>query len=95
MLDSRDIASGTIVVGDERVEVGREIGSGGGTVLRHAIRMLARVAVETIDHAVIRHDNFRRSGVRRFLGKASYGEPIWDRGAGSTKVQAGRRQTLG
>ncbi len=50
--------AGAIVVGDEGVEIGVALGVVveaavmGGAVLRHAVEMLAKAAVEALDHAV-------------------------------------------
>ncbi len=50
--------SGAVVIGDEGVEVGVAFGMVekaamvGGAVLRHATEMLAKAAVEALDHAV-------------------------------------------
>jgi hypothetical protein len=56
--------AGAIVVGDEGVEVGvafivvAKAAMVGDMVLRHPVEMLAEAAVEALDHAVIRHDDF-------------------------------------
>jgi hypothetical protein len=53
-------------------------------------RILDR-AVHPLSLAVIRSEVRRRLAVRPFpKGRRRYSEPIWDRGAGSTKVRAGR-----
>jgi hypothetical protein len=47
---------------------------------------------KSLGHAVIRHDSCGAPRVRRFLGEAGYGEPIWDTGRREHKG-AGRPPT--
>ena len=50
---------------------------------------------EALNHAVIRHDDFGALVSAAFFGKRVMVSPSGTRGVGSTKVRAGRRQTLG
>jgi hypothetical protein len=90
--------AGVVVIGDEGVEVGIAFGmvakAAMGAQLRSAVEMLAEVAVEALDHAVIEHDDFGALVSAASLRKRVMVSPSGTRSAGSTKVRARRRQTL-
>src|SRR5438445_1982359 len=84
--------AGTIVVGDEGMEVGvaflvvAKAAVVGGAVLRQAVEMLAEAAVEALDHAVA----LRPEGLGEAVGDGSLGaEPVEGVGAGGFVVGLG------
>jgi hypothetical protein len=93
--------AGAIVIGDEGLEVGVAFGVVekaavmSGAVLRHAAEVVTEAAVKALDHTIIRHDDFGALVSAASLRKRVMVSPSGTRGAGSTKVRAGRRQTLG
>ena len=85
---------GEVVGGDEVGEMPNEV-IVGFVVISLDGRVLDR-PVHPLDLSVIRYEIRRRFAVRLFpKGEGDMVSPSGTRGAGSTKVRAGRRQTLG
>src|SRR6516162_9122820 len=62
---------------------------------RHSIEFIQDGAMEALANSIIRHDDFGALVSAASLRKRVMVSPSGTWGAGSTKVRAGRRQTLG
>src|SRR5215472_14594192 len=88
-----------IVVDQPGVEIGLQLVDRVIDLLaeRNPVKLVQDGAMKALADAIIRHDDFRRPGVRRFLREASYGEPIWvtgrreHKGAGRPPTDPGLR----
>ena len=87
-----------IVTLDPGIEVGLEFGDRSIDLLAEddAIELIEHRLVEPLDDAIIRYVIRRRLVVLLFSkGDGDMVSPSGTRGAGSTKVRAGRRKTMG
>src|SRR5215210_3669349 len=87
-----------IVAPDPAIEVGLQLGDRAVDPLseRHAVELVQHRLVEALDDSIIRYENGGAFLVRLFsLEDGTMVSPSGTRGTGSTKVRAGRQQTLG
>src|SRR5215472_2839628 len=86
-----------VVSGDPRIKVGLQLVDRAVDLFaeRHPVELIQNGAMEALANSIIRHDDFGALVSAAFFGKRVMVSPSGTRGVGSTKVRAGRRQTLG
>ena len=86
-----------VVFGDPGIKDGLELVDGAIDLFaeRHPVELIQDGAVEALADSIIRHDDFGALVSAASSAKRVMVSPSGTRGVGSTKVRAGRRQTLG
>jgi hypothetical protein len=88
----------TIIIFDQPgIEIGLKLVERAIDLLpeRDPVELVEHSAMKALADSVIRHDDFGALVSAAFFGKRVMVSPSGTRGVGSTKVRAGRRQTLG
>jgi hypothetical protein len=86
-----------VVSGDPRIKVGLQLVDRAVDLFaeRHPVELIQNGAMEALADSIIGHDDFGVLVSAASSAKRVMVSPSGTRGVGSTKVRAGRRQTLG
>src|SRR5215472_8720631 len=86
-----------VVSGDPRIKVGLQLVDRAVDLFakRHPVELIQNSAMEALADSIIGHDDFGALVSAPSSAKRVMVSPSGTRGVGSTKVRAGRRQTLG